>query len=588
MQRRAKVRVSALTQNPKVTVVKTADISGLSAGGGAPGDVIIYSFFVKNEGNVTLTNITLADPLPNLIMSGMSIATLVPGDSDSTTFSASYVITSADISAGFIDNTATATGRYRDVSNVEQTTTDASGSDATNNTPTHVALTAAPALTLVKTAIYNDVTAPTGANSGDTVTYSFVITNTGNVTLTNLDVTDPMLVGLSCPQASLNVGASYNCSHVYTLSTSDLTTGKLENTAVVDSTAIIGGVVRVARDRSGTLGTNNTPTVTPLVIPKATLNKSVNKSTAAVGDTLTFKIAATNVVLSPAQFVDTLPAGMTYVPNSATVNGAALEPVVSGNKLTFNGATPIGGVVEIVLKVVVNTAAGNGPIVNNVELIGPNGVSLGKAQAKVKIQTEHVFDCGDIIGKVFDDKNNNGVQDNDEPGLPAARVTTVRGELITSDAEGRFHIGCADIGDARNGSNFLLKLDTRSLPSGYRLTTENPRVVRLTRGKLTKLNFGAAISRVIKLDLTDKVFAAGTVETPTKIRRALVALISKLDDQPSTIRLNYLVGREGKDIAAERVRFIEEFIGEMWREKGGRYKLPIESKLVQTTQKASN
>ena len=76
------------------------------------------------------------------------------------------------------------------------------------------------------------------------------------------------------------------------------------------------------------------------------------------------------------------------------------------------------------------------------------------------------------------------------------RLATPRGLLVTTDAEGRFHVPCPDIPNADRGSNFVMKLDDRTLPSGYRLTTENPRDVRITRGKLVKLNFGATIHRV--------------------------------------------------------------------------------------------
>ena len=37
---------------------------------------------------------------------------------------------------------------------------------------------------------------------------------------------------------------------------------------------------------------------------------------------------------------------------------------------------------------------------------------------------------------------------------------------------------------AVSGSNFILKLDTRTLPTGYRMTTVNPETVRLTRAHL--------------------------------------------------------------------------------------------------------
>ena len=64
------------------------------------------------------------------------------------------------------------------------------------------------------------------------------------------------------------------------------------------------------------------------------------------------------------------------------------------------------------------------------------------------------------------------------------------------------------------GSNFILKLDPRTLPTGYSLTTENPRVVRLTRGKLTKLNFGASIGREVRIELSGAAFVAGTNRPP--------------------------------------------------------------------------
>jgi uncharacterized repeat protein (TIGR01451 family) len=325
-----------------------------------------------------------------------------------------------------------------------------------------------------------------------------------------------------------------------------------------------------------------------LPIPKATLSKTVNKSTAAIGDILTFKIAATTIVFSPATLVDVLPGGLTYVKGSATVNGAAVEPTVSGPRLIFSSIVPTAGAIEITLRAAVNASATTGTLTNRAQLIHPNGTIVATAQAKVEIRPEPVFDCGDIIGKVFDDKNSNGLQDEGEPGIPAARVTSVKGELITTDKHGRYHIACADIPDSKIGSNFILKLDTRSLPTGYRVTTENPRVVRLTRGKLTKINFGASVSRVIKLDLTDKVFAAGQVGVPAKIQAALVSLMDVLDQEPSTIRLQYHVGPEGKAIASERMKLVQSVIAEMWNEKGGRYKLPIETRLLQSQQKAAN
>ncbi|WP_163269644.1 hypothetical protein [Chelativorans alearense] len=105
------------------------------------------------------------------------------------------------------------------------------------------------------------------------------------------------------------------------------------------------------------------------------------------------------------------------------------------------------------------------------------------------------FGCSDVIGTVFDDRNGNGYQDAGEQGLPGVRLATVRGWLVTTDAHGRFHVVCANEEAGRIGSAFIMKLDARTLPTGYRLTTENPRAVRLTAAKTAKLNFGASIGR---------------------------------------------------------------------------------------------
>ena len=106
-----------------------------------------------------------------------------------------------------------------------------------------------------------------------------------------------------------------------------------------------------------------------------------------------------------------------------------------------------------------------------------NGSRSEIATAIVDYIPEPSFDCTPIIGRVYDDVNVNGYPDNGEPGLPAVRLVTVNGDIITTDEYGRYHIPCAAIADAENGSNFLLKADTRTLPLGYAPTTENPRVV---------------------------------------------------------------------------------------------------------------
>jgi len=84
---------------------------------------------------------------------------------------------------------------------------------------------------------------------------------------------------------------------------------------------------------------------------------------------------------------------------------------------------------------------------------------------------------------------NLGVQ---EEGMPGVRVIGVDGLTIETDEFGRFHIADVETIVDRM-SNYILKVDLRSLPKNTIMTTENPRVVRLTGGLHTKFNFGVKI-----------------------------------------------------------------------------------------------
>jgi len=71
----------------------------------------------------------------------------------------------------------------------------------------------------------------------------------------------------------------------------------------------------------------------------------------------------------------------------------------------------------------------------------------GEATARVRVVPDQTFDCTDVFGKVFNDVNRNGVQDNGEEGLPGVRVVTATGLAATTDQYGRFHITCAIIAE---------------------------------------------------------------------------------------------------------------------------------------------
>jgi predicted Fe-Mo cluster-binding NifX family protein len=152
-----------------ITLAKNASVASV----GNAGSVINYTIQITNTGNVAATAITVTDSLVPVVCptSGTNtISTLAPSTSETCT--ASYTATQTDFDTngggdGDIDNSASASGTSGGVP------VSASGSEA-------VLCTQNPALTLVKSA---NQAGPLTA--GQTIVYSFVATNTGNVTLSD-------------------------------------------------------------------------------------------------------------------------------------------------------------------------------------------------------------------------------------------------------------------------------------------------------------------------------------------------------------------------------------------------------------------
>ena len=288
-----------------------------------------------------------------------------------------------------------------------------------------------------------------------------------------------------------------------------------------------------------------------------------------------------SVALNDANVIDSYPAGFKYVKGSARLNGVAREPTINGLQMTWSNIDLIPEE-KLTFKflLIVGAAVNEGEYINRAHVIDTltSTAASNIASATVRVVPDPAFDCTDIIGKVFDDKNLNGYQDESEKGIAGARVVTVKGLEVTSDKYGRFHITCAVVPDETRGSNFIIKLDDRSLPSGYRVTTENPRVQRATRGKMLKFNFGAAIHRVVSVDMADGVFGKDSDEMRSQWRSRIDVLINQLKDKPSILRLSYLADIEDPGLVEDRLEKVKEDLLEKW-EKINKYKLTIETEI---------
>jgi uncharacterized repeat protein (TIGR01451 family) len=314
------------------------------------------------------------------------------------------------------------------------------------------------------------------------------------------------------------------------------------------------------------------------------VTKRAGVAVARRDEVVSYVIVAANdnaTAAGPLDVVDRLPPGFAYVPDSARVDGAAAAPFVSGRTLTFVGLRlPARGSVEIRLSARIGADVVPGEQVNEAWMRNPatGEVLTAIARAAVRVVAEHVFDCADVTGKVFDDRNRDGRQDAGEKGLPAVRVVTVDGMLITTDRHGRFSVPCAALPDQAIGSNFILKLDPRTLPQGFGVTTENPRVVRLTAGKATVINFGAAAGRIVDVEITGRAFRGGSAEPGSELAAGIGQLAGLSDKRAAVLTIVYRAGAEPDALRHARVEAVRRMLAQVWRD--GRKVLPFDIRVV--------
>ena len=188
--------VAAVSQ---MTVTKTADETALSSPP-VVGDVISYTITVKNTGNIDLEDVSLADPRTEgaTYVSGdeatrnylLSADETENGDGEAWIFSASYSLTQDDLDAGQVDNLAIATakGYGGGYSSVESSATGNATAGGGQGDATVTTLTQSAAAT-----ISNDLINMTRLLSASyQATSRMVITNTGNVTLNGIDLTNDL------------------------------------------------------------------------------------------------------------------------------------------------------------------------------------------------------------------------------------------------------------------------------------------------------------------------------------------------------------------------------------------------------------
>jgi uncharacterized repeat protein (TIGR01451 family) len=192
------------------------------------GQAIGYTFTITNTGNLPLTDTTVSDTgLSGLTSASCPPAPLAPGES--RTCVAIYRTTLADLNRGSVSDTATATGRAPDGTTVTQM----------SNTVIVPGPQHAPSLTISKSAFPRSFT-----RAGQVILYTFRVTNNGNVTLTNTNVTDSTGASVVCtPPATLPPRVSRFCAAFYRITPADVANGEVTDTATATGTAPGGTLV---------------------------------------------------------------------------------------------------------------------------------------------------------------------------------------------------------------------------------------------------------------------------------------------------------------------------------------------------------
>jgi uncharacterized repeat protein (TIGR01451 family)/LPXTG-motif cell wall-anchored protein len=264
------------TQTPALTLTKSASPTTVSSAG----DTVTYSFLVTNTGNVTATGLAIVDDgfSGTGSLSAISCPTTSVVPDAATTCTATYSLTQADVDAGSVTNTAHATA------------TGAGGSAVISAPSTAtVSVTQAAGLSLVKSA---DPSAAIAFTAGQQLTYHYLVTNTGDVTVTNVGITEGEFTGsgtlsdIACPATTLAPMAQVDCTATYTLTQDDIDGGSVSNTATATGAGPGGAPV------SSQPSTVSTPAIPA---PALALTKSASPTTvSAPGDNVTYSFLVAN------------------------------------------------------------------------------------------------------------------------------------------------------------------------------------------------------------------------------------------------------------------------------------------------------
>jgi uncharacterized repeat protein (TIGR01451 family) len=231
--------------------------------------------------------------------------------------------------------------------------------------------------------------------------------------------------------------------------------------------------------------------------PAATLElrKRADRPEAGPGELVTYALTLRNPGTSPTAagaeltITDLLPGGLLYADGTARLANAPVETRRHGPNVTFVLAQLGPGQTHtLTYQALVTALAVPGRVQINRAVAQVNGVEASNlAQAALRVTPGVARAGGILVGKVFHDRDADGVQDPDEPGLAGVAIYLADGTRVITDAAGQFHVPGLSAG------TMTLKLDLRSLPEGARVNGELSRFVTIPAGGLAREVFAVIL-----------------------------------------------------------------------------------------------
>ncbi|UBV41690.1 DUF11 domain-containing protein [Deinococcus taeanensis] len=314
---------------------------------------------------------------------------------------------------------------------------------------------------------------PTGTvSTGHTLTFTLSVTNPYPFPLTNVTVTDTLTASLALASATgtPSVDGPTLTWHAGTLAPAETVsytvTARVATTAPDDQA--ITNCFTFTSDQHPQAVTSPC-TSSPVWSAALFMQKTAQPQQVTVGGRLTYTLTAKNTSATASMVnltvMDALPATLEYVPGTSRIAGQSVpDPAVQNGALVW--AVPeLAAGQQVTITFDTRVLPGAPADLVNTVTAQAQGLNLGSVIVNANTATAHtkiqatVFDVyGDLIGRVFVDRNlNRRYEPGTDQPVGNARIVLSTGRTVVTDATGLYHV-------ARLEGPVALRLDPNSVP----------------------------------------------------------------------------------------------------------------------------